>query len=396
MINPRDILFYLGGAALARYGTLTRRTTPASRSGEEAKEIWTRPATGLFRRRDGTYGGAAVNVGGIERLDLDSDGVYETPTMLPQMTRTNVVLHSRDLTNAAWTKTNVTAAKDQVGIDGLVNSASKITASAGNGTCLQAITLVSSARYQTAFVKRVTGSGVVNMTMDNGATWTVVTVTAAWTRVSIPTQTLADPTVGFRIVTSGDAIAVDCVQNENGTWATNPIVVTTLAVERGADVLSVPYYSPPQAMTIYAKFEERGTINVSSGTVVMLGSSGVILKFQATAGAYQIRHAGSGGATVTSTAAAAPVLEDTVELLGTLSSTGVVQLTQSINAAAAVTAAASATNTLGTVWTGSVIYPGQDNGNVYGNNPIVALIGVRGAPTLAECRELLPTFSATS
>ena len=164
--------------------------------------------------------------------------------LLVEETRTNVVLWNRDLTNVAWTASNVTVAKDQTGIDGTATSASSLTATAGNGTVLQAITLASSARFQSAFVKRITGSGVVNMTMDNGATWTAVTVTSVWTRVAIPTQTLANPTVGFRIVTSGDAIAVDFVQNENNSvFATSPILVTTVAVARAADVVTVT--TPP-------------------------------------------------------------------------------------------------------------------------------------------------------
>lgn len=152
--------------------------------------------------------------------------------------RTNVVLWCRDLTNAAWTKSNVTAALDQVGADGAANSASSITATAGNGTVLQAITLASSARFQSAFVKRLTGSGAVQMTTDNGSTWTAIILTSSYQQLSIPTQTLANPTVGFRLVTSGDAIAVDFVQNENGaTGPTTPILTTTGSATRQADVI---------------------------------------------------------------------------------------------------------------------------------------------------------------
>lgn len=143
--------------------------------------------------------------------------------------RTNVVLWNRDMTNAVWTKTNCTAAKDQTSFDGTANAASSLTATAGNATCLQAITLASSARFQSVLVKRITGSGTIQMTMDNGTTWTNITVTAGWTRVSIPSQTLANPTVGFRIVTSGDAIAVDLVQNENTSVAPSSVMPTTSA-----------------------------------------------------------------------------------------------------------------------------------------------------------------------
>lgn len=156
--------------------------------------------------------------------------------LLIEDARTNVVLWNRDLTNAAWTQTNITAALDQTGVDGTANSASSILATAANGTVLQTTTVGSSARWQSAYVKRITGSGTVNMTMDNGSTWTAITVTSSWTRVAIPTQTLANPTVGFRLVTNGDKIAVDLVQNENSdTFASSPISTTTSALARAAD-----------------------------------------------------------------------------------------------------------------------------------------------------------------
>lgn len=160
--------------------------------------------------------------------------------LLIEEARTNVCLQNRTLTNASWVKTSCTAVKDQTGIDGVASSASRITATAGNATCLLTTTIASSARFQTAFVKRLVGTGTIQMTMDNGTTWTTVTTTASWSRVSIPTQTLANPVVGFRIVTSGDSIAVDMVQNENSAlYATSPIPTTTATVTRAADVVVI-------------------------------------------------------------------------------------------------------------------------------------------------------------
>lgn len=172
--------------------------------------------------------------------------------------RTKVVLWPRDLTNAVWTASNVTVAKDQVGADGVANSASSLTATAGNGTVLQAITLASSARAQSAYVKRLVGSGTINMTMDNGATWTAITVTSSYTKVTIPTQTLANPTVGFRIVTSGDSIAVDFVNNENGTFATPPVDNTSANGVVGADVISLTGAAATAALNAKAMLAKIG------------------------------------------------------------------------------------------------------------------------------------------
>lgn len=161
-------------------------------------------------------------------LRISDKGLRTDPTA------TNVALWCRDLTNVAWTKTNVTAALDQVGVTGGANTASSLTATSGNGTVLQTVTLASSTRQQSAFVRRLTGTGNIDMTTDGGSTWTTLTVTSAWTRVVISQAAVTNPNLGFRIVTSGDAIAVDFVQNETTSF-TSPILTTTVAVTRNFD-----------------------------------------------------------------------------------------------------------------------------------------------------------------
>jgi hypothetical protein len=219
---------------------------------------------------DGTLGTVAANVLRTEWVDLDADGIRETPGILLEGTRTNIVLWNRDMTNAAWTKTTMTAVKDQTGVDGVTNSASSLLATAGNATCLQAIVLGSSQRAQFCYVKRLVGSGTINMTMDNGATWTVVTVTSTttWTKVTIPSQTLANPTVGFRIVTNADKIAVDYVQNENGAFESSPMATTTAAVVRAADSLTMPFNFGPTDATVLVRLA-RPIHADSAGSIVI-------------------------------------------------------------------------------------------------------------------------------
>lgn len=176
---------------------------------------------------DGSLVSITANQANIQRT---VNGYEQNPD------RTNIVLWNRDLTNAAWTKTNVTAAKNQNGrlLNGAAqtNAASSITATANGGTVLQSITLASSQRRMSADVKRLVGTGTLEMTTDGGTTWTAVTVTNNWTRVSIPAQTVTDPVVGFRIGTSGDSFAIDYVQNENGPTVTSRIPTTTAAARR--------------------------------------------------------------------------------------------------------------------------------------------------------------------
>ncbi len=203
------------------------------------------PATTYYEQADGTLITFAANA-----LRRGNRG------LLVEESRTNVVLHSRDLTNAAWTKTNCTAVKDQTGPDGTVNGASSLTATADNATCRQAITLASSARWQSSYMKRLAGSGPIQMSMDNGSTWTAVSTTSSWGPVEIPTQTLANPTVGFRIVTNGDAVAIDFVQNENDNLQrSSPIPTTTGSVTRSADDVQLTSlgWINDTGMTIYGQ-----------------------------------------------------------------------------------------------------------------------------------------------
>lgn len=205
------------------------------------------------------------NVQGIYRTVGAALPRISNKGMLIEKTATNVVIQNRDLTNAAWVAVNVTAAKDQVGVDGVANSASSIVSTAGNGTILQTDALGSSSRRVSAFVKRITGTGTINMSTD-GTTWTAVTVTSDWTRVNIPAQTVANPVTGFQVVTSGDKIAVDLVQNETGPIVTSPIATAAASVARSVDNITfsaLPYWYSAFGMSVYAEFMVP---NVNTGT----------------------------------------------------------------------------------------------------------------------------------
>lgn len=248
--DTRDILFRAGATTLARYGVLSRRIQVIGRGGEAAIETEARAdatTCATFFGSDGLLRIASANI-----LRVDYGGpTPATAGILQEGTRTNLCQYCRDLTQASvWTPTSITITKDQTGIDGVASSCSKITASANNGTILQAATLASSVRRQSAFVKRVTGSGAVSMTTDGGSTWTVVTVTAAWTRVVIPPQTVTNPSFGFKLATSGDAIAVDAVQNEGGSFESSPILTTNATKTRAADDCTIPIGFGVQDLTV--------------------------------------------------------------------------------------------------------------------------------------------------
>jgi hypothetical protein len=155
--------------------------------------------------------------------------------LLMEMARANLALHSRDFTQSAWVKTNITAALDVAGINGVANTASRLTATAGNATALQTITSASANHVTSFFVRRISGTGTVEITQNGGTNWTAVTLTSAWQRFVISAATILNPVIGFRLGTNGDVIAVDVAQTEAEAFPTSPIITTSASVTRAVD-----------------------------------------------------------------------------------------------------------------------------------------------------------------
>ena len=235
--------------------------------------------------------GAQLNAGSsaLTYIPTTTAAVYSLPIdhnpttfdplgVLIEEQRTNLCLYSDDFTNAAWVKTSTTAAKTATGPDGVANSASTLTATGANGTALQTITSVSAARVSSAFVKRRTGTGDIEMTQDNGATWAAVTVTAGWTRVEIASATVANPVVGFRIVTSGDEIDVALFDQEVGAFITSPIPTVASQVTRAADQTSLltsafGYSATAGTFVANIRFADYTAGNGRVGGIVGIGGS---------------------------------------------------------------------------------------------------------------------------
>ena len=227
--------------------TFTRATTAWTKL---SSGLWASVASGTARS---FYSGLDTTVGSY--LGYLAEGA-----------RTNLCLQARDLSNASWTKSSTTGAKDQVGIDGTASSASSLVATGANGTCKQSITLASASDTFSVFVKRITGTGEVDITIDGGTTWVAITGSinsSTYTRVNV-NQTVTNPSVGFRIVTSGDKIAVDMCQLEGSTtFASSPIPTTTVSVTRNGDVLSFPFVNGINA-TAGSSYAELGVYVTST------------------------------------------------------------------------------------------------------------------------------------
>jgi hypothetical protein len=123
-------------------------------------------------------------------------------------------LWARDLTNAVWVNGGGlgTAAKTSAGADGVANAATRLTATGANATWLQTITLASSTILIQMDLKRITGTGGVDVTVDGGTTWFAVTPGAGvYSQVVAVQAAVTNPVVGIRLQTAGDAIDADFV-----------------------------------------------------------------------------------------------------------------------------------------------------------------------------------------
>jgi len=163
-----------------------------------------------------------------------------------------------DVDNLVIKEATCVPERTATGLDGIANRASTLTATSADAIILQPTSgIASAARCASAHVERVAGTGTISFTQDGGSTWTDITPNInpdTFSRVQI-TATLANPSVGFKISTSGDVIAVDCVQNEAGSVATSPIVTTTTTVNRNADSLT---------------YQTSGNIDFAAGTAYIL------------------------------------------------------------------------------------------------------------------------------
>ena len=111
-----------------------------------------------------------------------------------------------ELLTTGWTNTDTTDSQVAVAApNGSANSI-EVTATAGNGTLLASLSLLASPYTFSVWLKRKTGTGTVEITVD-GTTYVTAAVTSEWQRFSTTlTPSAGTKTPGIRLVTSGDAV----------------------------------------------------------------------------------------------------------------------------------------------------------------------------------------------
>jgi hypothetical protein len=171
---------------------------------------------------------------------------YVPEGLLVEPGRTNYLLYSRDLTNAAWSASSMTVS-NITGMDRVSNSASKIVFSPSGGNITQSLTLGVNTYTFSAYIKvdnLYPGSPTLLSITIDGTTWQqVASMPGAaglngWFLVSI-TSTLANPTIGFKADNNNVELYVDCCQLEASRTPTSPILTTTGPVSRNSDVVYI-------------------------------------------------------------------------------------------------------------------------------------------------------------
>jgi hypothetical protein len=137
----------------------------------------------------------------------------------------NLLLRSQDY-STTWTVTNLTPVTGKTAPDG-TSTATEFTAGAGNAVLTQGYTALADDYTFSVWLRRVTGTGNIDIAADNG-TWNTETISGTWARYDV-TQTPAagSKTAGIRVVTSGDAIEVWGAQLEQRSALTDYTATTT-------------------------------------------------------------------------------------------------------------------------------------------------------------------------
>ena len=168
-----------------------------------------------------------------------------------------------------WQLGNVSATRDRNGVDNKTWTATRVVALQANATVTQRLVAPKLEYVQSAFVKRIKGTGVVEMTMD-GLSWTPIPITTDWKWFELQSRIMGNPKPGFRILKKGDEIAVDMVLTAEGRFKTSPMEVRTLPVQRLNDFVEIALPPGAQLATMTGGVMMRYIANQDIAAATML------------------------------------------------------------------------------------------------------------------------------
>jgi hypothetical protein len=205
----------------------------------------------------------------------------------------NLLLRSQDY-SATWTVTNLTPVTGKTAPDG-TSTATEFTASAANAVLTQGFTAIAGSYTFSVYLRRVTGTGDIQIAADNG-TWNTKVITASWARYDITqTATAGAKTAGIRVVDSGDAIEVWGAQLEQRSSVTAYNVTTTAPITNYIPTLLTAASGVP-------RFEHNPTTRESLGLEIEEQRTNLVLRSEEFDNAYWTKT----NATITASTVVAP------------------------------------------------------------------------------------------
>lgn len=439
-VRPADLLVVLGGEAFEKWGTLVRRTAPASRGGEEWKEVWSRAdaaTVASYVDRDGYIRRALANVprvtwplvGGVRQAHL----VVEPP-------RTSVAAQSEALGGINWggtVRSSVTSNADSAP-DGTTNADRLVEDGTASSTHYQPTTgktITADAEIvwgvhakpgpRTWFKLEVANGANLFRRYFNLATAAQGTASAAGSGTFLASGVegpLADGSyfywisgtvgggltaaTGHLFLATGDG--VDSYSGDGSSYATfwgaqfeagarypsSYMRVTGTSVTRAQDDAYVPFLRTPAPLTFYVRFREIGTgLEGASGMLFHVGSGTAsatprLQCYAEAANRWRFDHVQA--STVLSQIAAGapdPVYGDVMEVRCVLHQDGSVLISQAINEGTENSADQSGPLALPVAWAGERLYLGSRGGSTNpGLTQIRSLKVAGGVYSLAALR----------
>ena len=220
---------------------------------------------------------------GVARFDCDPL-TGKSLGLLIEESRTNLLNFSSSFATSGgsqnnWADTNITRTAAAFVAPDSTQGGIQFTASAANATVISTAAVGTSlARTFSVWLKRISGTGVIKYTLDNGATWIAQTITSTVTRYTF-TATTANQQVGFQIVTAGDSIGIWGAQLEAGSFATSYIPTVATTITRAADQASMTgtnfssWCNQAQG-TLYAESDDNGPNTNGAATLFNAGAAG--------------------------------------------------------------------------------------------------------------------------
>lgn len=249
----------------------------------------------IFQYADASAGGLRItSVDGSSSMDLDNVSLKKIPPLAlleppPDFVNSatipaqwsqgpngeaniegrgiNINPYSEDFSK--WTAVDVTPVQNIVGPNANA-AATTLTADGTNGTLKYIIpsTVSGAEECYSIWMERISGTGAIEMTVDDGSTWVAKALTTLWQRFHI-LGTETAPVIGIRMVNSGDAIGIFGADLKPDNYLSSyiPTDGSPAVRETEAGEIGVSGFSWTMGSTVTDALADAGTI-IIEGTVL--------------------------------------------------------------------------------------------------------------------------------